>query len=376
MRDLASELSRFPNPIKRKKEIEALALYLQTNERILISLHGQGPYDATKTCWFVLTNYNVFIVLKASMRGASSVIVLPLKDIDSVVENRGMLLSQIVLMSKGVAYTLHNAIKDQTKTFVEQFHKCKAELTQQPVELSPMLNEEISTQSPIAFDEKKPSRKKKIIIAVFIVLLLGGIGNLLEDKNSAQKVADTKPTVMKKVYEYKILDEEHNKLGGARRFIYNISVPLGLTNEELTQLLTDVAWELQSKKGASGICIFAHRPDDQEIDDGYSAGKCVLAPYGIWEKAINSSSNLKAVIDISGAYADNTTPLTVGTKVTVNDDIDLLNKALNAEIGKVKKGTKITILEHRRTFTTYMAVDYYRVRIGKKDGWINGYSLK
>ena len=49
MNNLVEELKQFPMPMKGKKEIEALAPYLQrTDESIIASLHGNGPYDPKK----------------------------------------------------------------------------------------------------------------------------------------------------------------------------------------------------------------------------------------------------------------------------------------------------------------------------------------
>ena len=411
MNNLVEKLKQFPNPMKGKKEIEALAPYLQrTDENIVASLCGNGPYDSKRVCWFVLTNHNVFMVLKASMMGAPSVIALPLKDIDSAVENRGMLLSQLVLTSKGVHYTLRNAVKAQTKSFVEYFNQRKVELIQQPnaqVAEKTVLETSVSSAQVIdeptqqqAADEQHTSEKQltaeeqpvvvkgkaekkktgcmtRILQFILLLFILGTIGNLFsDDKDSVQKTASPSTTnsSSNKVYDYQIISEEHNKLGGAKRFTYEISVPLGLSKDELTQLLTNAAWTLQKKKGASGIWIFAYREDDKNRSGGFSAGRCILAPDGDWAKAITSSSNLQAKVDIAEAYTYSEQSFEVGTKLFVKDDATLRNDS-GKEIATVKKGAEVTVLEHKRSFVIATAIEDYKVAIGKTKGWLYEYDL-
>ena len=214
------------------------------------------------------------MVLKASIMGAPSIIALPLKDIDSAVENRGMLVSQLVLTSKGVHYTLSNAAKPQTKSFVKYFNRRKVELIQQPstqvaeetvLELSTQVigasvpqheqhtskeqltSEEQPVVVKVSAGKKKPGCMTRILQFILLLFILGTIGSLFsDDKGSSKKT--TFPSVtnssFNKVYDYQILSEEHNKLGGAKRFTYEISVPLGLSKDELTQLLTNAAWTL------------------------------------------------------------------------------------------------------------------------------------
>ena len=409
--NLAEELKKFPIPMKGKKEIEALAPYLQkADENIVASIHGNGPYDSKRVCWFVLTNYNVFMVLKASMMGAPSVIALPLKDIDSAVENRGMLLSQLVLTSKGVHYTLHNAAKAQTKSFVEYFNRRKVELIQQPNaqmapnaqateqtvlepstqvvdDSSPQPAEHPTSEERLATKEqpkksagkKKPGCMTRILQFILLLFILGTIGSLLSDdkdsgaKNSGQKTASPSAT-NSRVYDYQILSEEHNKLGGAKRFTYEISVPLGLSKDELTQLLTNAAWTLQKKKGASGIWIFAYREDDKNRSGGFSAGRCVLAPDGDWAKAVTSRSNLQVKVDIAEAYTYSEQSFEAGTKLFVKDDATLRNDS-GKEIATVKKGAEVTVLEHKRSFVITTAIEDYKVAIGETKGWLYEYDL-
>ena len=95
---LKKDLKRFPLPLKGKKELEALFPYVQ-NSQIVLCASGCGPYDSGKNCWFVLTDANLFIVLKASMMGAPSVIAVPLRDIDAAIEegNERAILARTIL---------------------------------------------------------------------------------------------------------------------------------------------------------------------------------------------------------------------------------------------------------------------------------------
>ena len=232
--------------------------------------------------------------------------------------------------------------------------------------------------------KKKPGCMTRILQVFLLFIILGAIGNFLAgDKGSNKKTANppsvTKSnnaveSIPKKVYEYKILSEEQNKLGGAKRFTYRISVPLGLSKDELTQLLTSAAWDLQKKKRASGIWIFAYREDDEDTDGAFSAGRCILAPDGDWAKAVTSSSNLKANVDIAETYTYDGKIFEVGSKLFTTDDVTLYDDN-DREFATVKKGTEVTILEHQRSFAINITFERYKVAIGKTKGWLNDYEL-
>ena len=209
---LKKDLKRFPLPLKGKKELEALFPYVQ-NSQIVLCASGYGPYDSGKNCWFVLTDTNVFIVLKASMMGAPSIITVPLRDIDAAIENRGMLLSKLTLTSKGTAYTLHNAQKNDTTAFVTYFNKRKLELLNSETNVSkqPVQNENSTdtaniqaeeTQSvptiskPITEQSVKPSKKKpgcmtRILQSFLLIIILLAIIGKFSDKDGKDHATDS-----------------------------------------------------------------------------------------------------------------------------------------------------------------------------------------
>ena len=179
--------------------------------KLFYVLNGQGPFDKNKTCWFLLTDLNVFIVLKASMFGAPSVIAISLKDVDSVIENRGLLLSQLVLISKGTTYTLHNAQKEATAAFVNYFNKRKLELLNSETNVSaqPVQNENSTDTSniqaaqsvptiskPITDQSVKPSKKKpgcmtRILQSFLLIIILLAIIGKFSDKDGKDHATDS-----------------------------------------------------------------------------------------------------------------------------------------------------------------------------------------
>lgn len=125
---LKKDINRLAGVLK-KKEYEALFPYLHNKEEQLIScLTGHGPYDTIHSCWFILSNFHVFIIPKAGIGQKVNIINIPLIEIDSAIDARGILLSKLTLSSKGILYTLHDTTKAGCTRFVEYLNNRKKEL--------------------------------------------------------------------------------------------------------------------------------------------------------------------------------------------------------------------------------------------------------
>ena len=83
---------------------------------------------------------------------------------------------------------------------------------------------------------------------------------------------------------------------------------------------------------------------------------------------------MKAKIDIAEAYTYNGTVFEVGSKLFVKDDATLRDDN-GREIATVKKGTKVKVLEHQRSFNIIATSEDYKVTIGKTKGWLYEYDL-
>ena len=204
------------------------------------------------------------------------------------------------------------------------------------------------------------------------------------------EIATSKPQLKvtdKFIPKYTVVEEDNLTLAGVPRFEQRISVPLGLSHEELKKNLLDAAWKLQKKKNAAAVIIFAFREDDKERKGGYSAGKCTLAPFGNWAKAIENHdvSDISEEIIISEAY-DYSEPLrTKNSLAYVKDNgTELYRIDKKADIyetlASLKKGTEVKILDCERQFSFVAVIDLYKVqtRISRKKtltGWIYGYQL-
>lgn len=208
---------------------------------------------------------------------------------------------------------------------------------------------------------------------------------------STQHEEETIPTQINKFNKkYLVLYalDENISLHEVTRYTRKILVNLGLSRKELEENLIHAAWELQKEKKATAVMIFAYRMDDTQREL-YTAGRCILAPFGDWAKATdkqsNSISNLKPVIDIAKVYFTNIPPMyKIKSSVVVNTDNTSLykNKDLESEniIAKLKKGTEAIIVDSKRFFSTDDFMDIYKIRFpvrrGKTiTGWVFGNNL-
>ena len=179
--------------------------------------------------------------------------------------------------------------------------------------------------------------------------------------------------------------EENLSISGAARFAVKISVPLGLSQEELKQNLSHAAWRLLKQKNANAVIIWAYRDDDKLRAGGFTAGKCILAPFGDWSKAAqrHSLDDMRIVFEIADVYNRNDPIYKIGSKAIVSKNSALLypNDNFDPDDRKLflRKGTVVTILQHNREFVTTEFLDTYKVAVNgnsKRAGWMFGNDLK
>lgn len=185
--------------------------------------------------------------------------------------------------------------------------------------------------------------------------------------------------------KYRVLRgfDDNVSFRGFTRYTRKILVELGLSRDELKNNLIHAAWELQKEKNATAVMIFAYRKDDLKRDL-YSAGRCILAPFGDWalatDKQFNSTSNLTPVIDFAEIYFRDLPPMyKIKDGVIVNKHNTKLYKTndINPDevITLLRKGTEAIIVGCERSFSTDDFVDIYKIRFivkGNKTaaGWV------
>lgn len=242
--------------------------------------------------------------------------------------------------------------------------------------------------------------KKGIIITLVVVIIASLWWKIFipDTKPKKKKIQvpvqykEEKTTNQKDKFDKKYLAlyglDENISLHEVIRYTRKISVNLGLSRKELEDNLIHAAWELQKEKNATAVMIFAYRMDDTQREL-YSAGRCILAPFGDWAKAadkqFNSISNLTPVIDIAEVYFTNIPPMyRIKSNVIVNAQNTKLykNEDMNPDdiITLLKKGTKAIIVGSKRIFSMDEFTDIYKIRFAVKGnktaaGWVFGNKL-
>ena len=347
------------------KEIKALAQFMTIEEKPLLLCSGtEGK--------IVLTAENLFIVTSKLFRSAK-VKVVPLNSVKSAQEKCGLLLAQVTIASTDNTLKFSNLSKEASTKLIGFMRE----------------HENVSILPVKKLGIFEGIFKLTLIMLCALILKNATCGNSISDRtNKGQTAQENSSTHTSFTPVYKIVGEENLTLAGVPRFERRISVPLGLSTEELKQTLRDAAWKLQKDKNAVAAVIFAFREDDTKRDGGYTAGKCTVAPFGDWAKAVEvrSPSNLDEEILISEAYFDSTPIRPNGSKAFVNKNNTSLHR-INAKqsytddvIAELKKGTEVNILESRRQFTLYGPLDMYKVQVKNarkkvRTGWVYGYDL-
>ena len=115
-----------------KKSLDVLfSRFNEKNEKVILSLvgNGYGEQDLLHVCWFVLSDYSVYIVPKISGKQPAIIINLRIPDINTVVVSNGMLFSKLVIHTKDDrCYVLDNTSKNDAALFSDYVKKRKDEL--------------------------------------------------------------------------------------------------------------------------------------------------------------------------------------------------------------------------------------------------------
>ncbi len=383
----------------KRKEAEALAQIFSPDEKPLLIFGGFDKRDKT-TKKIILTDKSLYFVRSKIFR-AAKVEAISLQDITDIQEKRRIFLAKVAIMTRNTTINIDNVEKKASAKLISIWREINGEYSE-------------TKQNVPAPEPKKSGLFEKVYKLAVIVIAIIFIKNMLEYKPEAKKeetpppvtvTADNGKTTInlntgetttskpqlkvtdKFIPKYTVVEEDNLTLAGVPRFEQRISVPLGLSHEELKKNLLDAAWKLQKKKNAAAVVIFAFREDDTERKSGYTAGKCTLAPFGDWAKAMENHdvSDLSEEILISEAYNYNEPVRTKGSLAYVKDDSTELYRIdkkadIYETLASLKKGTEVKILDCERQFSFATVIDLYKVqtRISRKKtltGWIYGYQL-
>ena len=269
--------------------------------------------------------------------------------------------------------------------------------------LSDYLAKRKEIEGKYAIERKNTDGNLFILLIPMILVLCIGAGFLffLPHHKSINEIAKTQvevhdeakpeseqPDTFDKKYQVLRIYDEDVSYRNVPRFTRAIKVKLGLSAEELRDNLIHAAWEMQKEKDARAVWIFAYRPDDVDRYV-YTAGRCILAPFGDVAKATdskyNSISNLTPVVDIAEVYFANVPPLLkADTNVAINTPNTKLYRTRDIEpddvIAYLKKGQRAVIVGSMRSFTTDEFSDFYMIQLsskGKKSvtGWVSSNAL-
>ena len=346
-----------------RKEAKTLAQNMASDEvPLLLCITAGGK--------IVLTTENLFFVKSRLLRTAK-VDTVSLDTVKSIQEKRGLLLARINIITTGGVIKLSNVSKKASTKLIGflQGHENIAIL---PVKKAGIFE--------TAF---------KLAIATLFAFILKDItcGNAKREASDQRQLVTRTSELASFTPAYTVLEEKNLTLYGVQRYEQRISVPLGLSEEELKQNLLAAAWKLQKDKNAVAVVIFAFRDDDVQRDGGYTAGKCTIAPFGDWAKAVEvrTPSNLREEILISEAYFDNRPIRANGSKAFIKDDtslhkIDSKQAYTDDIITELKNGTEVTIIGNKRQFTIYGPLDMYKVQVkgarkAASIGWVYGSDL-
>ena len=162
---------------------------------------------------------------------------------------------------------------------------------------------------------------------------------------------DSKPAQKEKPFvpQYAVISEAE----------YIISVPVGLSRKVLEQNLLHAAKRFLAGVSADSVVVLAYRNDDNERRGGFTAGKCSL-------------SRDLPVFEFAPVYTRYSTIFSTGTKMITSKNAKLYSDTRMKKVtARINKGVVVTVLEHRRKFTTQDFSDLYRVKANNgKSGWV------
>jgi len=162
-----------------------------------------------------------------------------------------------------------------------------------------------------------------------------------------------------------------------------ISVPSGLSQNDLQDNLKHAARVLYEKHKPNALMVFAYREGDS-TSDVYSAGRCVFAPYGKWEKAseIVSVEKYEAAIDFAPVYfKPQKDEIAQGATVQLQSEKSkkvCLSKWKSSWYEEdmvvcVKNGTKAEVLQSYKMVLQTNEMIRYKVQLKKGRKWLIGW---
>lgn len=402
----------------KKKEAKAILPSISEDETLLMLFPAVDKNNNSKK--IILTNKKFIIITPKAFR-TPQIEILSLNSIYDAQKQSGILFATLFLILQNETIIFKIPSKDIVEKVIELLRNLREQVQSSSAERTQQLEKLFDLKQKGAITDEEYEKEKKNILNIQV--------HSEEIVNNVPKIASNVPTQSKKksgcmglllkitgilfllalampflssnpknetdntstapvfVPSYNVLKEDNLTLGGVPRFRQEISVPLGLSTEELKQNLLDAAWKLQKQKDASAVVIFAFREDDKKRDSGYSAGKCTVAPFGDWAKAMekHKTSDLQAVIDVSDAYSYNEPIRENGSSAFVKDANTELYKPDTKEfyaedvIARLKKGTEVKIIGHQRNIGLAV-MDIYKVQVNldkkrSRTGWIYGYKL-
>lgn len=226
---------------------------------------------------------------------------------------------------------------------------------------------------------KKHRREAKIFITLciaFFVLLIGSFYILLpkrrHDDRLMQQVRKNDLNVIALSQDSHTIEEVKHEpfvpkyeIIETEDYTQKIYVPLWLSQEMLEQNLLHAAKNLKEKTNASKVIVWAYRQDDREHGI-YTAGKCTFEEFPVFEWA--------------DVYHKDKSIYKNGSQAMITHDKTNLYKQRTVEpdevIKTLEKGTRTTILDSYRIFSSDDLFDIYKVQVSKKiSGWVLGSDL-
>ncbi len=258
--------------------------------------------------------------------------------------------------------------------------------------------------------QRPPPKNAALLIAAVVLggmLLLGGAVAVLRVRHGAQGVAVPSATAavpeqdrleracgVSRSFEskYVIRESNHADYRGTPRFIMRVSVPRGLTHEELQANMRHAllkAYELGGGSSLGAVNVLAYA--SPETEGAYSAASGVFAPGGDWAKADSSVwlSDWRVSIEFAPSYfEERPAPLAVGTPVVLGstDGPKTVLLSRNATswtdadaVARVPVGTKAHVTaakEFNAAEGRVLLVYEVAVDATKQRGWVRDYAVR
>ncbi len=187
--------------------------------------------------------------------------------------------------------------------------------------------------------------------------------------------------------QYKLVGTERFDIGGTARLNVKVTVPRGLTREELEQNVRHALLHFYesgtTKFGAVSVLAYA----SANTNGAYDAAKGDFAPHGQWSAASTDVplSNWQAKIEFEEHYFQNKKEFPTGTRATLtasefSETIRLSRKAnrwLDEDIlAKLKPGLPVVVVGKEDFGAAGVRYEVETARGPKQRGWVHAFSLK